>query len=199
MRLIFLMCAVLFYSGSIYAQNLPQQGSAIELGYSGELGFHPGLQLGYEYAAKNWTKTKKNGKTRQKSLIWQASFSQIWHTDTRSFSFVEGGAYLRTLKSSGFTRQWSLRLGGTFIENAGTTYIEQEDGSAEGFQFAGNTYAALSLGYGWGYDFSVSQSLPIAVILQPQASLLFAYNQTVLPLLRIELGLRYYLNSKQQS
>ncbi len=195
MRITILVFAALLFSGSLLAQG----GSAVQLGYSGELGFHPGLQLGYEYTAKTWTKTKKNANTRQKSLVWQGSVSQIWHPDTRSFSFVEGGVYYRTLKPSGFTRQWSLRLGASFIENAGTTYVEQEDGSAEGFQFAGNTYAALSLGYGWGYDFRAKQKLPLAVILQPQASLLFGYNQTVLPLIRVELGLRYYLNSNAKS
>ncbi|MEL7533013.1 MAG: hypothetical protein AAFN10_16980 [Bacteroidota bacterium] len=195
MRLLIMIFAALLYSASLFAQG----STAIQLGYSGELGFHPGLQLGYEYTANSWPKSKKNGNKRQKSLVWQGSISQIWHPETRSFTFIEGGVYYRTLKPSGFTRQWSFRIGGSFIENAGTTYVEQEDGSAEGFQFAGYTYAALSLGYGWGYDFRAKRDLPLAVILQPQASFLFGYNQTVLPLLRVELGLRYYLNSNAKS
>lgn len=199
MRLFLLIFVASLSTSGIYAQSLLQQSSAIQLGYSGELGLHPGLQIGYEYAAKNWIKEKKKRANRQKSLVWQASISQIWHPETRSFSFVEGGAYLRTLKTSGWTRQWSLRLGFVYLENAGTTYVEQEDGSAEGFQFAGNAYGTLSIGYGWGYDFRTSQNLAFAIILQPQASLLFGYNQTVLPLARVELGLRYYLNSKQKS
>ncbi|MEM6344224.1 MAG: hypothetical protein AAF927_10105 [Bacteroidota bacterium] len=193
MRFLLIVFVVFTFSGSLSAQGK----SAIQLGYSGELGFHPGLQLGYEYEAKNWSK-EKNGRNKQKSLVWQGSISQIWHPDTRSFSFVEGGAYYRTLKVNGFTRQWSLRVGASFIENAGTTYVEQEDGSAEGFQFAGNTYAVLSLGYGWGYDFR-RELLPFALILQPQTSLLFGYNHTVLPLIRVELGLRYFLNANLKS
>lgn len=199
MRIYFILLLAIASSASLTAQSFPTMPSAIHLGYSGELGFHPGLQIGYEFAAKSWIKTRKNGVSKQKSLIWQGSFSQIWHPETRSFSFIEGGAYLRTLKSSGWTRQLSVRLGGTYLENAGTTYIEQEGGTAEGYSFAGNGYGAFSLGYGWGYDFRMQKDLPFAVILQPQATLLFAYNQTVLPLIRMELSLRYYLNSKQKS
>ncbi|MFK7925290.1 MAG: hypothetical protein AB8H47_25265 [Bacteroidia bacterium] len=198
MRIYFIFLLFLASLGSLSGQSFPSMPSAIQIGYSGELGFHPGIQIGYEYAAKSWIKTRKNGVSKQKSLIWQGSFSQIWHPETRSFSFVEGGAYLRTLKSSGWTRQLSVRLGGTYIENAGTTYVDQF-GSPEGYSYAGRGYATFGIGYGWGYDFRMQKDLPFAVILQPQATLLFAYNQSTLPLIRVELGLRYYLNTKQKS
>ncbi|MEL6845890.1 MAG: hypothetical protein AAFP02_22000, partial [Bacteroidota bacterium] len=190
---------LLLLGGLAYGQSIPPASSALQLGYSGELGFHPGLQIGYEWAIKDWRKTRKNGKVRQKSLVPHASLSHIWLIDTRSSTFIEGGAYYRTLKPSGWTRQWSLRLGAAYLENAGTTYVEQEDGSSESFQFIGRTYATLSLGHGWGYDFRAQQDLALAVYLQPQASLLFGYNGQALPFIRLEAGVRYYLGSQARS
>lgn len=186
-------------SSTAFGQQIPASAPAIQVGYSGELISHPGFQLGVEYPIKDWRKTTRKEKVRQKSWVPHAAVSHIWLIDTRSSTFLEGGMYLRTLKTSGWSRQWSLRLGWAYLENAGTTYVAQEDGSAEPFSWVGNSYGSLTIGHGWSYDLRLHKQQSLALYLQPQVGILFPYNTTLLPFFRLETGIRYYLNSSTSS
>jgi len=171
------------------AQNL-------KLSYNSSL-IYPGAKVGYEVplTTKNIEKIKRSGKkkifTREKLLSVNAAFYH--HKNYHDNLYVTAGISFRRTKPSGFFFEFSPELGvsRTFID--GTTYTFDDTDVLKIHKTNGYFYPLLSVGGGFGYDFSVKKELPVAAFTKLNILTSYPYNSGFYLRPTFELGISYKL------
>ncbi|MFT5512413.1 MAG: hypothetical protein ACI8SE_000811 [Bacteroidia bacterium] len=79
--------------------------------------------------------------------------------------------------------------------NAGKTF-KVENGVVERIRFAGQNYFAPSVSYSIGRDFLKKRTNPISVYFKPQAFFLMPYNESIVPSINLQFGIRLHLNTQ---
>lgn len=143
-------------------------------------------------------KTKKKG-TKQigKSNIILPQFTYYNHIRKEN-NFTLGAEIIRQrhrMKPANWKFETGFGLHYVRSFNAGKTF-RVENGAVERIRFAGQNYFAPSVSYSIGRDFLKQRTNPISVYLKPQAFFLMPYNETVVPSVNIQFGIRLHLNNQ---
>jgi hypothetical protein len=75
----------------------------------------------------------------------------------------------------------------TFL--SGTTYIVNDQGDISVIKLAGFNYALMTIGGGFGYDFSIKKALPVSIVFKMNVITMFPYNSTVYVRPVLEIGM----------
>jgi len=188
-NLLLFVAIMAFFCPKSDAQNL-------KLSYNSSL-IYPGAKVGYEVplTTKYVEKVKRSGKkkifTRERLLSVNAAFYH--HDNYHDNLYVTAGFSFRRTKPSGFFFEFSPELGvsRTFID--GTTYAFDENDAMEIHKSNGYFYPLLSVGGGFGYDFSVKKELPFAAFTKLNMLTLYPYNSGFYFRPTFELGVSYKL------
>jgi hypothetical protein len=98
---------------------------------------------------------------------------------------------MRRTKYKGFISEFSAGTGFSRTFLGGTTYRVDESGNISIDKNKGYYYALLSIGGGFGYDFSMTKKIPLSVFGKMNLLLMFPYNSTIYLRPVLEIGLRY--------
>ncbi len=188
-NLLLIVAIMAFFCLKADAQNL-------KLSYNSSL-IYPGAKVGYEVplTTKTIEKIKRSGKkkifTRERLLSVNAAFYH--HENYHDNLYVTAGISFRRTKPSGFFFEFSPELGVSLTFIDGTTYAFDENNDLEIQKTNGYFYPLLSVGGGFGYDFSVKKELPVAVFTKLNMLTLYPYNSGFNLRPTFELGISYKL------
>lgn len=98
---------------------------------------------------------------------------------------------MRRTKSSGFISEFSVGPGYSRTFLGGTTYKVDDNGIISVISNAGYNYALITVGGGFGYDFSMKRQLPVSIFGKMNLLSMFPYNSTIYFRPVLELGFRY--------
>lgn len=174
--------------------------SSWQMGYYGDVIFHPGVKIGYEYALKNWTKTsiKKKGEVlKYKTFNTGIDFMYYWHPKHHHGLIVSPALSYRRIKENGRFFQIKLNLGLHRSLVDGTTYQVEKDGTVSKLGLAGQNTIYNSFSVGFGKDLSIKKEVPIRYYFDMGISGRFPYNHSYLVGFNLGFGIHYLLNSSK--
>ncbi len=172
--------------------------SSIYLAYNSSI-VYPGLRSGFEtpIISIQINKKKKSGKQK---LIFKDQFLTTnlgWyhHPTFHDNIYLTAGYTLRRTNKKGFFTEFSPEIGYSRTFLGGTAYQVDESGNVFIKKMAGNNYALISIGGGFGYDFSIAKSKPISIYYKINMLTMFPYNSTVYLRPTMELGVIFKTNN----
>jgi hypothetical protein len=92
---------------------------------------------------------------------------------------------------NGFISEFSCGPGFSRTFLGGTTYKVNDSGGISMVKLAGYNYALITLGGGFGKDFSVKKQIPVSAVARLNLIAMFPYNSTVYFRTVLELGIRF--------
>jgi hypothetical protein len=175
----------------------------IKLAYNGSL-FYPGAKAGYEipYRSIDVKKEKKSGKmrnfTRQK--IVSANLGYYHHQGFHDNLYLTFGWSKRRISEKGFFVEFSPEIGVSRTFLGGTTYKVDDAGQIKVATSSGYFYPLLSIGGGFGYDFSKrDKEKPFMTYFKLNTLAMYPYNSVFYLRPTFELGFIYKLKPLTRS
>ena len=178
------------------APVLPGQVVEWAVGYYGDLIYNPGLRGGVELPWTYREVQKGNGRLRINERILTGELAGYWNPNTHGAFLLGAGVIWRTT----WTRwggQIGLRLLPLVLERTllSETY-EVIDGRVNRVRFPGRTYYAPTVGFTFGKLRPGRQWS--AYYFNTDLTVLWRYNRSVLPALRVAAGYRFGRGGKPQ-
>lgn len=172
--------------------------SSIYLSYNSSI-VYPGLRSGFETSiiSIQIDKKKKSGKQKLifKDRFLTTNLGWYHHPTFHDNIYLTAGYTLRRTNKKGFFTEFSPEIGYSRTFLGGTTYQVDESGNVFIKKMAGNHYALISIGGGFGYDFSITKSKPISIYYKINMLTMFPYNSTVYLRPTMELGVIFKTNN----
>ncbi len=129
---------------------------SISIAYLGETLTHPGVKVGLPILLKNSSKQKEKPKgtiNKIKSFYVVPQIGFYTHLQNHSALILNVDlAFKRNKEDSKWARVYSLGIGALTQFNAGTTYIQEEDGSIKEKNGASRIYFNPSIAYELRYN-----------------------------------------------
>lgn len=196
MTKIYLALLVCFFSSFLLAQSKsshqPKVASSIKIAYNSAL-IYSGIRLGFELPTQiiYKTKVKKNNQKKQieKSQFLTFNIGFYHHPDYHDNLYFTVGYTFRNVKPKGFFTEFSPEVGYSRTFLGGTTYQVTDHVSIK--HNAGYNHLLLSLGAGFGYDFSKLLDKPYALFYKANIIVMLPYNNSVHLRPTMELGIRF--------
>ena len=187
--MLFLVISVGGKAQSNFLENKP-----LSIGYFGHYGFHPGLKIGTQFDWKEWEKRKERKKRtilKTKSLFVSPQIGMYVHQKNHTGLLLNADfGYQRKKDRWNFYTAYSIGLGYMTQFNAGTTYVNQDDGTVKAKKWASRSYFMPTLNIefgqqindkmGWYSKFSLGSKLK--------------YNTGVSSETFLELGMKFNLS-----
>jgi len=162
---------------------------------------YPGATAGVEFPIKqsfNYiSKKKRKDKYFAKSRFITTNINWYHHPDFHDNLYLTSEWVMRRTKPTGFVSEFSLGPGFSRTFNGGTTYKVSDDGSMSVVKHAGYSYALITIGGGFGYDFSVKKQQPFSAFAKGNILFMFPYNSTVYLRPVLEIGVRYIISVRK--
>jgi hypothetical protein len=98
---------------------------------------------------------------------------------------------MRRAKPGPWFTEFSAGLGYSRTFLGGTTYKVDESGNVRIVPAAGYNYAIAAVGFGLGYDYSVSKKKPLCIYSRLNLLMMFPFNSTFYPRPTLEIGIIY--------
>jgi len=166
----------------------------LKISYNSSI-IYPGLRFGMEFPviSKEISKIKKSGITKSfvKDRFISANFGLYHQKGFHTNSYLTAGWTIRRTKSSGFFSEFSPEIGISRTFLAGTTYVVEDNGNVTRKKLAGYFYPLLSVGGGFGYDFSKKHSKPLLLFTKANLIIMLPYNSTYYIRPIVEIGVIY--------
>ncbi len=166
---------------STFSQFVYNDKIAFKLNYYGELGLHPGLEIGTDYtlAKKKWV-----------TVHWDTGLGGFWHRWNNTSLFLQTSIGARFPIWSMFV---DLNLGAGYMHSfaAGTLYRKSEDGGIEKAPNYGHAHFKPSSSVLIGWDGTRKKKLPLTIYVGAEAYLQSNFNHIFLPHIAAKVGLTY--------
>ena len=166
----------------------------LKLSYNSSL-IYPGISTGIEFPFQqiNIQRLKKCGteKSFTKGRFITGNLSWYHHSYFHDNLYLTAEWVMRRTKSSGFISEFSVGPGYSRTFLGGTTYKVDDNGIISVIRNAGYNYALITVGGGFGYDFSMKRQLPVSTFAKMNLLSMFPYNSTIYFRPVLELGFRY--------
>jgi len=166
----------------------------LKLSYNSSL-IYPGISSGIEFPFRqvNVQRLKKQAieKSFAKSRFIAGNISWYHHPDFHDNLYLTAEWVMRRTKSRGFISEFSFGPGYSRTFLGGTTYRIDDSGNISVIKLAGYNYALITIGGGFGYDFSIKKHLPFSTFGKMYLISMFPYNSTIYFRPVLELGIRY--------
>lgn len=156
---------------------------------------YPGLSAGIEYPLKNVNaealRNHKPAKCVRKGKYISGNLNWYHHPDFHDNLYLTVEWVMRRTKFSGFISEFSAGPGFSRTFLGGTTYKVDNAGNISIVRLAGYNYALITIGGGFGYDFSMVKHLPFSTVVKLNIISMFPYNSTIYFRPILEFGIRY--------
>ena len=166
----------------------------LKLSYNSSL-IYPGISTGIEFPLHRYyvIKIKKQGKEKSftRGRFIAGNINWYHHPDFHDNIWLTAEWVMRRTSQKGFISEFSFGPGYSRTFLGGTTYRVDDNGYISVVKLAGYNYALLSVGGGFGYDYSVKKQLPFSVFGKMNVISMFPYNSTIYFRPVLELGIRY--------
>jgi hypothetical protein len=113
------------------------------------------------------------------------------HPDFHDNLYLTAEWVMRRTRFTGFISEFSVGPGFSRTFLGGTTYKVDDNGNVSVIKLAGYNYALITIGGGFGYDFSMKKQLPFSAVAKMNLISMFPYNSTIYFRPVLELGIRY--------
>ena len=166
----------------------------IKISYNSSL-IYPGISTGFEIPMPliKVRKLIKNpdGKAFNKDWFISGNFNWYHHPEFHDNLYLTTEWVRRRTKSTGTISEFSFGPGFSRTFLGGTTYTLSNNGSISVVKRAGYNYALLTVGLGYGYDYSIKRYKPFLIFAKGNMLVMFPYNSTIYIRPVLELGVRY--------
>jgi hypothetical protein len=187
----------LFFCSLCQAQSdsiiTPDHHFNLKLSYNSSL-IYPGISTGIEFPFRqvNVQKLKKQTieKSFTKSRFVAANLNWYHHPHFHDNLYLTAEWVMRRTSSRGFISEFSFGPGFSRTFLGGTTYRVDDNGDISVVKLAGYNYALITIGGGFGYDFSLKKELPFSTFAKMNLISMFPYNSTVYFRPVMEIGIR---------
>jgi hypothetical protein len=156
---------------------------------------YPGISTGIEYpfSQVNVQRLIKQAyiKSFTKGRFITGNLNWYHHPDFHDNLYLTAEWLIRRTKLNGFISEFSAGPGYSHIFIGGTTYKVDDSGNISIIKLAGYNYALITIGGGFGYDFSMKKQLPFSLLGKMNLISMFPYNSTIYFRPVLELGFRY--------
>jgi hypothetical protein len=179
--------------------NLPESRNDIKLAYNSSV-IYPGISAGIEFPVHQirtqvWT-VKSVSRSFYRRRYISGNISWYHHPEFHDNLYLTAEWIMRRTRSGGFISEFSFGPGYSRTFLGGTTYKVSDNGAVTVTKNAGYSYALITLGGGFGYDFSLKKRIPVSVFSKMNLISMFPYNSSLYFRPVLELGLRYALSRK---
>lgn len=188
----FLIVIALFFFGvTMNAQETPQRTTLTTVSYLGHFVTHPGIKLGKFYVLKSWDKfkaKKRKAVTKHKALFFSPQLGGYYHKQNHTGVLLNAELGKEVSKNdSAFFRGHTIGFGYNTQINAGTTYIEEKDGTISEEKWGHRGYYMPSLSCYFGHHLNPTVSWYNKLTIGSKLN----YNTGVSLELFFEIGLRF--------
>jgi hypothetical protein len=167
---------------------------SFKLSYNSSL-IYPGISTGIEFPFKNVNvqlyKNEKPIRCIRKGKFISGNINWYHHPDFHDNLYLTAEWVMRRTRYTGFISEFSIGPGFSRTFLGGTTYKVDESGNISIIRLAGYNYALVTIGGGFGYDFSMMKRLPFSTVAKMNLISMFPYNSTIYFRPVLELGIRY--------
>lgn len=160
--------------------------------YYGNIGVHPGVKLGFDYALifKEKTKAKKRKtKTIRKVLFVSPSIAFYSHKNSNKGLFISSDLLWRRYTKRLYITELGVGIGYYRRFNSGKTYEVTSSGVRE-LGITSRGYFSPSVSYSFGKRFLIREMIPTEVFLRSNYNVILNYNSSVGSEISLELGIR---------
>lgn len=186
--------SVFCHAQSDTISNLHVSEYNLKLAYNSSL-IYPGISAGIEIQIKKMDpivfvrhdKDKSITRTRYVSTNLNWYHHPAFHDNL----YFTAEWVMRRTRINGFISEFSFGPGLSRTFLGGTTYMINGSGDVSVVKLAGYSYALLTIGEGFGIDFSVKNHLPFSTVAKMNLITMFPYNSTIYFRPVLELGIRY--------
>lgn len=166
----------------------------LKLAYNSSL-IYPGMSTGMEFRLNKpdsavYVMHPKN-KAISRTRFISANLNWYHHPAFHDNLYLTAEWVMRRTRINGFISEFSFGPGFSRTFLGGTTYKINGSGDVSVVKLAGYSYALLTIGEGFGIDFSVKKHLPFSTVAKMNLITMFPYNSTVYIRPVLELGIRY--------
>jgi hypothetical protein len=165
-----------------------------KISYNSSL-IYPGISTGIEFPLKqiNVQKFRKHSDTKffTKGRFISGNLYWYHHPDFHDNVYITAEWVMRRTRSEGFISEFSAGPGYSRTFLGGTSYKVTNNGDITIIRLAGYNYALITIGGGFGYDFSPKKQLPLETYAKMNLISMFPYNSTIYFRPVLELGVRY--------
>jgi hypothetical protein len=163
----------------------------ISLSYISTL-IYPGATGGIEFPLQHINQhSTKNIKYFKRRFI-SGNLNWYHHPGFHDNIYITAEWVMRRTRYSGFISEFSAGTGFSRTFLGGTTY-RVDNGTISVVQLAGYNYAMITVGGGFGYDFSEQKKMPFSAIAKLNIISMFPYNSTIYFRPVLTVGFRYSL------
>ncbi|MGC1389398.1 MAG: hypothetical protein WA816_00010 [Bacteroidales bacterium] len=156
---------------------------------------YPGMSAGIEYSLKNVNvqlfRNHKPGRAVRKGKYISGNLNWYHHPDFHDNLYLTVEWVMRRTRFTGLISEFSAGPGFSRTFLGGTTYKVDNAGNISVIKLAGYNYALVTLGGGFGYDFSMVKQLPFSTVAKLNIISMFPYNSTIYFRPVFEFGIRY--------
>jgi hypothetical protein len=192
--ILFLFSYLLCQAQNDSINNLPESSFNLKLSYNSSL-IYPGISAGIEFPVfqlrnQAWI-VKSVTRSFYRRRYISGNISWYHHPGFHDNLYLTAEWIMRRTRSGGFTCEFSAGPGYSRTFLGGTTYMVSDNGAVKIIKNAGYSYALITLGGGFGYDFSMKNKIPVSVFSKMNLISMFPYNSTFYFRPVLELGVRY--------
>jgi hypothetical protein len=163
----------------------------INLSYISTL-IYPGVTGGIEFPLQHMNQHfAKNLKYFKRRFI-SGNLNWYHHPGFHDNIYITAEWVMRRTRYTGFISEFSAGPGFSRTFLGGTTY-SVANGTISTVRLAGYNYAMITVGGGFGYDFSVRKKMPFSAIAKLNMISMFPYNSTIYFRPVLTVGFRYSL------
>lgn len=144
---------------------------------------YPGVSMGIYYKFKHTdvvvSESGKAARSFTKERFVSGNMNWYHHPGFHDNLYITAEWVMRRTNHTGFISEFSTGPGFSRTFLSGTTYIVNEQGNISVIKLAGFNYALITVGSGFGYDFSIKKALPLSTVIKMNVITMFPYNSTV--------------------
>jgi hypothetical protein len=187
----------LCYGQSDSTNRLCESPYNIKLTYISTI-IYPGASAGIEIPLKmknmHILRNERKSKTISRSRFISGNLNWYHHPYFHNNLYITAEWVMRRTRNSGTFWEFSCGPGFSRTFLGGTTYRVSDNGGISTVGLAGYNYALITIGEGFGIDFSVKKQKPFSAVLKMNLISMFPYNSTIYIRPVLELGVRYCLH-----
>lgn len=166
----------------------------LKLAYNSSL-IYPGISTGIEFHLSTQdlrlsVRHPKKKPVARTSFI-SANINWYHHAAFHDNLYLTTEWVMRRTRPNGFISEFSFGPGFSRTFLGGATYVVNGSGDISIVKLAGYYYALITVGEGFGIDFSVRKHLPFSTVAKLNLITMFPYNSTIYFRPVLELGIRY--------
>jgi hypothetical protein len=166
--------------------------SALKISLDGAV-LYPGAGMGLEFPAYSVVLIRQSGAkdstVKVKDRFVSVNAGWYHHEDFHDNLYFTAKWIMRRTNKKGFFTEFCPGLGYSRTFLGGTTYRVENDGTVDIVKAAGYNYMVVTVGGGFGFNFSESKGIPLSLYYDFNILTMFPYNSTIYFRPVMELGL----------